>query len=185
MAVVVTDHSEYNFPLSQGAVIMQKRSLLALCIAVLAAALIIFAGKSCAEDINTINNRTRSSKSTTYPDELFTNSPTPPPLPVTTTTEPDTLNFVVITNMLGDVIETIPITTEPVTQVQYATVTNMFGDAIGLVPIDPDEIPTTPLSILEQYEATMASMEAAAQAEHPTTAEPVTEIRTDFTIVLN
>jgi len=185
MAVVVTDHSEYNLPLSQGAVIMQKRSLLALCIAVLAAALIIFAGKSCAEDINTINNKTRSSKSTTYPDELFTNSPTPPPLPVTTTTEPDTLNFVVITNMLGDVVETVPITTEPVTQVQYATVTDMFGDAIGLVPIDPDEIPTTTLSILEQYEATMASMEAAAQAEHPTTAEPVTEIRTDFTIVLN
>ncbi|MBO7475108.1 MAG: hypothetical protein J6U00_14115 [Ruminococcus sp.] len=164
---------------------MQNRPLIALCLAVLAAVLIIVAGKSCAEDINRINKRTQSTKSTINPDDLLTNSPTPPTLPLTTATAPDPEQYVVVTNMIGEVIQTIPITTEEVTEQQYATVTDLLGDPIGLVPIDPDEMPTTTLSILEQYEATRASMEAAERAEHPTTAEPTTVLRTDFTIVLN
>ena len=164
---------------------MQKRSLIALFIAVLAAILIIVAGKSCAEDINRINSRNRHTNSTVNPDDLLTNSPTPPTLPVTTTTAPDPEQYVIVTNMIGEIIQTIPITTEAVTEQQYATVTDIFGDPIGLVPINPDEMPTTTLSILEQYEATRASIEAAENEERPTTAEQTTVLKTDFTIVIN
>ena len=84
----------------------------AVVLAVLAAVLVIVAGKSCTDDIENTNRRTKlkNNKVTTAP----TFAPEVVPFNAETTplteppTETETLPYDVVTNMLGTVIETIP-----------------------------------------------------------------------------
>lgn len=96
---------------------MERNKGMAILIAIATAMLVIVAGKSCADDIQKKNNARRaqqpasSQQSTTYGfDEDFvpvTDIPTE-----TAATEPATEKmYEEVTNILGSVIETIPITT--------------------------------------------------------------------------
>ena len=138
----------------------------AIVLALLAAILVIVAGKSCTDDIESSNRRTRlknkaASIATTAPD-------TAPPVVQTApqtepTTEAPTLPYDIVTNMLGDIVETIP---KP---------TNEFGE------IETTESTETK-SILEQYEelhqTTVPITEQAETQEEATTKyiEPAKDI---------
>lgn len=117
---------------------MERNKGMAILIAIATAMLVIVAGKSCADDIQKKNNARRaqqpasSQQSTTYGfDEDFipvTDIPTE-----TAATEPATEKmYKEVTNILGSVIETIPITTEPSaaseTTAQGATTTKSILD---------------------------------------------------------
>lgn len=142
---------------------MQTRPLIAICAALVAALLIIFAGKSCAEDITKTNKKHhRPSASTISVQQGSVPEATPPQyIPDAYTTETSTQEYITVTNLIGEVVETIPVTTEADTRPVYVVATDEAGNIIATVPLHDPNVPATTLSILEQYEATRASMEAA------------------------
>lgn len=110
---------------------MNASKLVGFAIALMAAILIALAGKSCAKDIAEKNAERHQKNATQAPSyHLITDAPvqqdpTDPPHLIEETTQRE---YVTVTNMLGDVLETIPVTT-------------------------PEEalIPTTTLSMLDEY----------------------------------
>lgn len=91
---------------------MDTSKVTAIVLAVLVAALVIIAGKSCTDDISSSNQRTHRSTSqinTVATDEYIT--PMPTAALTEAATEAPTVPYEVVTNMIGEVIETIPIQT--------------------------------------------------------------------------
>ena len=166
---------------------MQTRSLIAVCIAVVAALFIMLAGKSCTESI--AKNNKKNSKPAIYltsADDQSRPAATPPPVsPTAPAPEETTLPYETVTNLIGEVIETIPVTTAEDTRTIYVVATDEFGNIIATVPYNDPSAPTTTLSLLEQYEATLASMQAAEQAEAQSrsTMPPTTiDVNKEYTI---
>ena len=149
---------------------MQTRSLIALCIAIVAAAFMILAGKSCAEDIAKANKK--HPHLITDPTTPFNTADlTPPNYKPTTTgeesetkeTEETTCFFnEILTDEFGMMIET----TAPTESGQmYMIVTDANGQISQMIPVtgsDDADTPTT-LDFLEQYQAEQASRDAADQ----------------------
>ena len=110
---------------------MNASKIVGFAIALIAAILIAMAGKSCARDIADKNESRRQKNTTQSPSyHLITDAPVPqnptdPPQLIEETTQRE---YVTVTNMLGEVVETIPVTT----------------------PEEAD-IPTTTLSMLDEY----------------------------------
>ncbi|MBO4523168.1 MAG: hypothetical protein J5723_00625 [Ruminococcus sp.] len=153
---------------------MQTRSLIALCIAILAAAFIIIAGKSCTEDIAKQNKK--HPHLITDPTTPFnTANLTPPNYTPTSTTEDsedesetkETTDFFseIVTDEFGIIIET----TAPNDNGQmYMIVTDANGEISQMIPVtkpDENDTPTT-LDFLDQYHAEQASKEAAEKERH-------------------
>ena len=110
---------------------MNASKIVGFAIALIAAILIAMAGKSCAKDIAEKNVERHQKNTTQAPsyhlitDAPVSHDPTDPPHLIEETTERE---YITVTNMLGEVLETIPVTT-------------------------PEEalIPTTTLSMLDEY----------------------------------
>ena len=109
---------------------MNASKIVGFAIALIAAILIAMAGRSCARDIAE-KNESRRQRNTTQPsyhlitDPPIQQDPADTPHLIEETTERE---YVTVTNMLGEVLETIPVTT----------------------PEEAD-IPTTTLSMLDEY----------------------------------
>lgn len=116
---------------------MDNRRSIAIVIAFIAAILVMMAGKSCSDNIiETNKNNPKKERATAATDMI-----PPPPMkqeekadekqePVSEA--PAVQDHIDVTNLLGDVVETIPITTEP--------------------PAEPlEEVTTREKSILEEY----------------------------------
>ena len=151
---------------------MQTRSLIAVCIAVVAALFIMLAGKSCTESI--AKNNKKNSKPAIYltsADDQSRPAATPPPVsPTAPAPEETTLPYETVTED---------------TRTIYVVATDEFGNIIATVPYNDPSAPTTTLSLLEQYEATLASMQAAEQAEAQSrsTMPPTTiDVNKEYTI---
>ncbi len=116
---------------------MEKSKAMAMLIALAAAMLVILAGKSCADDIQE-KNKAHRDQSTAVPQQYVTNDyayTQPPVTDPVTVQQPTEKMYEEVTNILGDVVETIPITTaspDPAAETQA-------------------EIPTETKSILESY----------------------------------
>ena len=112
---------------------MNTSKIVGFAIALIAAILIAMAGRSCARDIADKNENRRQKNTTQAPsyhlitDPPANNDPSNTPHLIEETTERE---YVTVTNMLGEVVETIPVTT----------------------PEEAD-IPTTTLSMLDEYNA--------------------------------
>ena len=92
---------------------MDTSKVTAIVLAVLVAALVIIAGKSCTDDISSSNQKAhRSTKSqiSTVATEQYI-PPMPTAAPTEAATDAPTVPYEVVTNMIGEVIETIPIQT--------------------------------------------------------------------------
>ena len=119
---------------------MERNRIISLLLAFIAAGLVVLAGKSCTEDIIKANKESRAKNSTTKgevhiitEDYIFTQNsgqsvPEGQSVPSQTEVETTTREYVTVTNLFGEVVETIPVTS-------------------------PEEanIPTTTLSILDEY----------------------------------
>ena len=116
---------------------MEKSKAMALLIALAAAMLVILAGKSCADDIQK-KNKARREQSTAVQQQNVTNDyvyTQPPVTDPVTVQQPTEKMYEEVTNILGNVVETIPITTaspDPAAETQA-------------------EIPAETKSILESY----------------------------------
>ncbi|MCR4639067.1 hypothetical protein [Ruminococcus sp.] len=110
---------------------MNASKIVGFAIALIAAVLIAMAGRSCARDIADKNEERRQKNTTQAPsyhlitDPPVQNDPLNTPQLIEETTQRE---YVTVTNMLGEVVETIPVTT----------------------PEEAD-IPTTTLSMLDEY----------------------------------
>ena len=145
---------------------MQLRPLIALCIAIIAAVLIIFAGKSCAEDIAKSNKKTPHL--ITDPTTPFNTADLTPPnyKPTKAGEEPETEETTdffstIPTDEYGMYIET----TAPTEAGQmYMIVTDANGQIVEMIPVttSEDDISAT---TLDEYAAEQASREAAEQAK--------------------
>lgn len=107
-----------------------------MAIAIVAAALVIVAGRSCTQSIIETNKKSRGSESSSAPSyHLITdNEPEHGQFREPPTGEPESV--------------------EETTDRQYETVTNMFGEVVETIPItSPEEanMPTTTKSILGAY----------------------------------
>lgn len=113
---------------------MNANHVISLTLALLAALLVIVAGKSCAKSIDEANKESRAEKRNYH---LITENP------YTQSNQP--------------VMTAVPQEQQPVqttTERQYETVTNIFGEVVETIPVtSPEEanIPTTTLSILDEY----------------------------------
>lgn len=118
---------------------MERNRIISLFLAFIAAGLVVLAGKSCTEDIIKTNKENHANSATKQEPHLITDdnifSPDQGQLSPNNTTEAsepeeeaDTREYITVTNIFGEVVETIPVTT-------------------------PEEanMPTTTLSILEEY----------------------------------
>ena len=155
---------------------MQKRPLVAICLAFLAAAMIILAGKSCADDIAKTNQKHKKPVTTTsMPPQFFTGSATPPPVPEyiyedneATQTETQTATNTdfythFVTNQFGEIIET---TTTTAPGGMYYIVTDENGNIKDMQPVTTNaaaETATT-LSQAEQASKEQALADAMEQA---------------------
>lgn len=114
---------------------METSRIVGMAIAIAAAALVIVAGRSCTKSISEANKRSGGSGSSTTPsyhlitdnEPQYSEPPTGEPQSIEETTEPER-EYETVTNMFGDVVETIPITS----------------------PEEADQ-PTTTKSILDSY----------------------------------
>ena len=116
--------------------IMNVTKIISAILALMAAVLIAMAGKSCAKDAAEKNAARRSRNTTEAPSyHLITDPP--------------------YENDDGDLPHLVEDDTdEAVTEREYVTVTNIFGDVVETIPVTtPEEalIPTTTLSILDAY----------------------------------
>lgn len=91
---------------------MTKSRIISLILAAVAAMLVAFAGKACAEDIVETNNKNAPLKNTAYADDKNQGNEDFPAMSYGTnppTTTPDPYEGVeTITNIFGDVIATVP-----------------------------------------------------------------------------
>lgn len=112
---------------------MEIGRLVGFVLAVVAAALVIFAGRSCTKNISEINKKSRESNTSSTP------------------------SYHLITENYSDYGEfpsEEPHLIEETTERQYETVTNMFGEVVETIPItSPEEanMPVTTKSILDEY----------------------------------
>ena len=97
-----------------GGMFMDTSRVTAVVLAVLAAALVIIAGKSCTDDIASSNRISERKKNVTTIGSTapYTEPENVTDVPAETETEPPTLDYDVVTNMIGEVIETIPKATD-------------------------------------------------------------------------
>lgn len=116
---------------------MNVTKIISAILAIMAAVLIAMAGKSCAKDAAQKNAARRSRNTTeTQSFHLITDPPY---------NDDDNVPQLITDPPL-----------ESVTEREYVTVTNMFGDVVETVPVTtPEEadIPTTTLSMLDAYNA--------------------------------
>lgn len=141
---------------------MGNGRITALVIAFIAAILVVAAGKSCADDAIRQNERSRNAKNIT-PTLNFSQGTLPP-----------------VTYADASPYE------EPSEEIMYEEVTNMFGDVVETIPvtkaanIDTVETATATKSILEAYneQHKKTNEEAATTEEAETTIyiEPATNI---------
>lgn len=149
---------------------MQLRPLIALCIAIIAAVLIIFAGKSCAEDIAKSNQK-HPHLITDATTQFNTADLTPPPYkPTKAGEEPETDETTeyyseILTDEYGMIVEA----TAPTEAGQmYIIVTDANGQISEMLPVttsDEEDIPTTTLDFIDEYKAEQESKEAAERAK--------------------
>ncbi|MBQ9956535.1 MAG: hypothetical protein IJO99_03110 [Ruminococcus sp.] len=104
---------------------MTKSRLISLILAAVAAMLVAFAGKACAEDIVETNQKNAPLKNTAYTDDNNKGSEDFPAMsygtnPPTTTLDPYE-GVETVTNILGEVIATIPATVSDTTTTAPAT----------------------------------------------------------------
>ena len=115
---------------------MNATKIISVILAMMAAVLIAMAGKSCAKDAAQKNAERHARNTTEAPSfHLITDPPY----------ENDDYDA---PHLIEDD------TVEAVTEREYVTVTNIFGDVVETVPVTtPEEalIPTTTLSILDAY----------------------------------
>ena len=117
---------------------MERNRIISLFLAFVAAMLVVIAGKSCMEDIAETNKETREKKSANE---------------VHLITEDN-----IFSSESGQFIpdsQTMPVqTAEQTTEREYETVTNIFGEVVETIPVtSPEEanMPTTTLSVLDEY----------------------------------
>ena len=137
---------------------MGTRRIVSVFLAILAAAGVIMAAKSCAKSAVEANKETHKSVSATSSSER-------PHL--------ITENYDVLTEENSD---GRPHLIEETTERQYETVTNMFGEVKETIPItSPEEanMPTSTLSILEEYNQKHQQEQVETTSRY---IEPVTDI---------
>ncbi len=154
---------------------MQRRPIVALCIAVLAAILIILAGKSCAEDIARTNqSRRKPVSTTTMPPNFVIGTDNPPPAPEmiyeTEENETETTSdffYHIPTDEYGAIIET----TAPTEAGQmFMVVTDANGNVINMEPVtEPTSEAYTTLSPEEVRQALTEALEQASRQAQVTT----------------
>ena len=140
---------------------MNATKIISFILAIMAAVLIAMAGKSCAKDIAQQNASHRNKNTTEAPSfHLITESPygnTPATVPH-------------LVDDSGQAIQPGEDGAEATTEREYVTVTDMFGDVVETIPVTtPEEadIPTTTLSILDAYNAEHGTeAQAAATTEY-------------------
>lgn len=135
---------------------METRRIFSVFLAILAAAAVVMAAKSCAKSAVEANKSSKHS--------------------VTASSERPHL----ITENYDDITEAFtgdrPHLIEETTERQYETVTNMLGEVKETIPItSPEEanMPTTTLSILEEYNKLHEEQQAETTSRY---IEPVTDI---------
>lgn len=135
---------------------MNANKIVGFAIALIAAILIAMAGKSCAKDIADKNNQRHQQNTTQAPTyHLITDPP-----------------------VQNDPANT-PHLIEETTQREYATVTNMLGEVVETIPVTtPEEadIPTTTLSMLDEYNSEHRNV------EQPTTVNEYSTLKEDIVI---
>ena len=130
---------------------MERNRIISLFLAFIAAGLVVLAGKSCTEDIIKANKESRAKNTTSKEPHLITedNVITPTLDQFSTYAQSDT---------------SLPAQEEDTRE--YVTVTNLFGEVVETIPVtSPEEAnaPTTTLSILDEYN------QGREQAENATT----------------
>ena len=130
--------------------------IVGLAIAIIAAALVILAGRSCTKSIMETNKKSRDAATSSTPSyHLITD---------------DTAAY-------SDASSEAPHFIEETTEREYETVTNMFGEVVETIPItSPEEanMPTTTLSILDEYNAMHTTEEAQYTTKYIEIPEEIT-----------
>ncbi|MCR4795120.1 MULTISPECIES: hypothetical protein [Ruminococcus] len=119
---------------------MERNRIISLFLAFIAAGLVVLAGKSCMEDIVESNKEARAKKSATQEEfHLITE---------------DNIFSSDSVQLPSEGQSAASQTEEEGTTREYMTVTNIFGEVVETVPVtSPEEanMPTTTLSILDEY----------------------------------
>lgn len=119
---------------------MERNRIISLFLAFIAAGLVVLAGKSCTEDIIKTNKENRA-KNTTTREEPHLITEDNVITPAQSQLSPD--------NQSGTALPAEEQETR-----EYVTVTNLFGEVVETIPVtSPEEanVPTTTLSILDEY----------------------------------
>lgn len=144
-----------------GGMFMDTSKVTAIVLAVLAAALVIIAGKSCTDDIassNRISNR-KKNITTIASTAPYTAPDTATDAPDEPETEPPTLPYDIVTNMIGEVVETIPKATDENGEIEVVETT---GTKSILEQYDDLHTTTEP----PEQETTEETTERIKPAEH-------------------
>ena len=121
---------------------MNSSHIVSLVLALFAALLVIVAGRSCARSAERANKESRAKNTTTQQYKLITENPY-------TKSQQNIADPDIISSQ-GSIDDTTS---------QYETVTDMFGDVVETIPVSPTkatveadiDAPTTTLSILDEY----------------------------------
>ncbi len=153
----------------------EKGRIIGLLIALAVCILIMIATKSCIDSATEARREARANATQPTNDVHLITEPY---------TQPNTGDDLLIDGEVPHLIEDETVTTER----QYETVTNILGNVVETIPItSPEEanMPTTTLSILDAYRKnSQKETTLPDETEAPTTHEYV-EPNTDFTIVIN
>ena len=122
---------------------MNSSHIVSLVLALFAALLVIVAGRSCARSAERTNKESRAKNTTTQQYKLITENPY-------TTSQQNIADPDIISSQGSSIDDTTS---------QYETVTDMFGDVVETIPVaatkatvEADiDAPTTTLSILDEY----------------------------------
>ena len=127
---------------------MGNQRIIALAISIIAALLVIMAGKSCADDINDTNKEGNgaSTTSASVPDNNNNNNNNNNRATSSRRNDPPAVE---------EITETVP--TE-LPALEY--VTDEEGNTIGYIPIEEETEPTTAHSLIGDYQARKAEREA-------------------------
>lgn len=133
--------------------ILEYRRIAGIMVAIIAAALIIIGGKSCVDDA--IQNKRKSLRATTSP--YVPTSPTPPPNMNTAPTEEtsaeetsDEREYVTVTDIFGEVVERIPVTTPEEANMPTTTLSILDAYNAASPTMPTEEITTAPISIPDE-----------------------------------
>jgi len=125
---------------------MNVTRIISIMLGLIAAVLIAMAGRSCAKDITEKNKERRQRNTTEAPSyHLITD----PPI----MSQPGDVQFTNDEEMPSLIVES---TSQVITDPPYEIVTNLLGEVVETIPVTtPEEalIPTTTLGILEAYNA--------------------------------